>query len=102
MINIYKYTKGLYDTKCPGKLATETRTRGHQLKLAKIGARTNVRLHFFTSRTVNWWNNLPEEVVTAPSMNCFKSRFDNHFKDHPVVYNFKALDNPLCPTMSVN
>ena len=30
---------------------------------------------------VNLWNRLPSDVVSAPSVNAFKSRMDNHWKD---------------------
>jgi len=60
------------------------------------------RLYSFTNRVVSWWNSLPEEVVMAPTVNGFKTRFDKHMKDHPVVYNYRALDHPLSPTMSVS
>ena len=45
-----------------------------QKKDCKISARANV-LGF---RIVNFWNDLPEYVVTASSVNVFKNRFDKH------------------------
>ncbi|KAI8495249.1 hypothetical protein Bbelb_272350 [Branchiostoma belcheri] len=45
------------------------------------------------NRVVTWWNSLPEEVVSAPSVNSFKNRLDKHMRSHPVVYNPRALDN---------
>ena len=48
--------------------------RGHSLKLQKAYCRTSVRQHFFAERVVNEWNALPEAVVSAPSLNCFKER----------------------------
>jgi hypothetical protein len=35
-----------------------------------------MRSNFFGYRIVNMWNTLPEEVVSSPSVNCFKGRFD--------------------------
>ena len=88
LINTYKYIHGKYDTKpCIPGLVTSTRTRGHSLRLEKNSARTNKRLFFFSNRVVVWWNSLPEEVVTAPSVDSFKSRLDKHFENHPVVYD---------------
>ncbi|KAK3795981.1 hypothetical protein RRG08_042974 [Elysia crispata] len=30
---------------------------------------------------------LPESVVTAPTVNCFKNRLDKHWENHPSLYN---------------
>ncbi|KAI8489077.1 hypothetical protein Bbelb_333010 [Branchiostoma belcheri] len=102
MINVYKYTHGMYNTACLLPITTEKRTRGHHLKIKRTQAKTNMRLHFFTNRTASWWNELPGEVVMAPSVNSFKKRFDEYMETHPVVYNYRALDHPLRPEMSVN
>src|SRR5664279_2174270 len=51
-------------------------TRGHSLKLLKKQCRTNLRRNCFTSRVVNTWNSMPEEIVQSTSVNCFKGRFD--------------------------
>ena len=42
-------------------------TRGHNFKLAKHFARTDVRKNFFSNRVVNYWNDLPSAVVSAPT-----------------------------------
>ena len=34
------------------------------------------RKYYFSSRVVTDWNALPENVVTAPSINTFKNRLD--------------------------
>ena len=51
-------------------------TRGHSLKLEKTRHRTTKRAKFFSSRIVNEWNSLPEEVIDSPSVNTFKNRYD--------------------------
>ena len=38
-------------------------TRGHDFKLFKPHAQKNVRSKFFSVRTINSWNNLPNYVV---------------------------------------
>ena len=38
--------------------------------------------HFFSFRVVNLWNNLPSDVVSAPSVNAFKERLDKHWKEY--------------------
>ena len=54
-------------------------TRGHNFKLSKQSKTTcNQREHFFTNRIVTHWNNLPQEVVQANSINQFKARLDKY------------------------
>ena len=57
----------------------EVRTRGHHLKLTKKRALHQARMKLFSHRVVSHWNALPEEVVTVPSINCFKKRLDQHW-----------------------
>ena len=56
------------------------RTRGHKYKLTKSRSRLNIRKNCFSQRTVNEWNRLPESVVGADTLNCFKNRYDNYKK----------------------
>ena len=58
-------------------------TRGHPKKIFKERPRLNIRANSFPHRVVNTWNNLPEHVVMAPSVNAFKSRLNTHWKGHP-------------------
>ena len=44
----------------------------------------------FTDRVVNIWNSLPNKVVLADSVNCFKSRLDKFWQNQDIVYNFRA------------
>ena len=47
--------------------------------------------NYFTLRAAKIWNNLPEEIVTAPSKNTFKNRLDKYWKDQDLLYdNYKA------------
>ena len=50
---------------------TREGTRGHSLKLFIERACTNVRKESFSLRVTRLWNDLPEVVVTAPSVNSF-------------------------------
>ena len=79
MIDAYKYIHGHYDCARPSLPFSETtQTRGNSLKLKTCFSRLNVRKQFFSQRIVVLWNSLPEEVVTAPSINSFKARLDRH------------------------
>jgi len=42
----------------------------------KIGQDMTYVNFFFTNRVVNIWNSLPDYVVHADTINCFKSRLD--------------------------
>ena len=53
-------------------LDVNTSIRGHTLKVAKPRARLDIRLHNFSHRVVNCWNNLPVEIVELQSINNFK------------------------------
>ena len=64
----------------------EQKTRGHNLKLQKSHSRLNFRKYFFSQRAVNLWNNLPKEVVEAPSMDSFKSRLDKAWNSWDTLY----------------
>ena len=61
-------------------------TRGHSKKLSKPQVRTTQRLNSFSRRVISDWNQLPEEVVSAPSLNAFKNRLDKHWVRHPLKH----------------
>ena len=49
----------------------------HNLTRRKV-SRTDVRQHFFSQRTINLWNNLPTHIKEAPTINSFKSLYDDY------------------------
>ena len=51
-------------------------TRGNMYKFAKYRSRLYVRAGFFSQRIVNDRNKLPNDVVSADSVNEFKNRLD--------------------------
>ena len=57
----------------------DNQTRSNSRKLNNHGHwRTLVRVNSFSVRTVNAWNSLPREVVSAPTISIFKARLDDH------------------------
>ena len=55
-------------------LKKDSRTRGHEVKLVKDQCRLDIRKHSFSQRTINEWNKLSTDCVTASSVNMFKTR----------------------------
>ena len=67
------------------RLPSESNTRGHEYRVMRplsstVLYSTNKGHNRFTSRVVNDWNKLPENVVHATSINNFKNRLDEYFK----------------------
>ena len=63
--------------KCPHlndlfERVTHGRTRGHSKKIFVPRHSTDVRSRFLSVRIVELWNSLPEEVVSAESVQKFK------------------------------
>ena len=52
------------------------RTRGHEVTLAKDHCRLDIRKYSFSQRTINEWNKLSTDCVTASSVNMFKNKVD--------------------------
>jgi hypothetical protein len=80
MIELYKYMTGLYkvDTTWIPRAPTGC-TRGHSMKLEKRYCNLDIKRHSFSQRVINSWNSLTEEIVSAPTLNCFKARLDRHW-----------------------
>jgi len=60
LIELYKIVNGLSNLPVSTffEFRTDTRTRGHSLKLNKRRSNRDLRLHFFSERVVNRWNQL--------------------------------------------
>ena len=90
MIDVYKFLNKKYDTDKPQFTTINPegkRTRGHSKKIIKQRGKLNTRLNFFSFRVVNQWNDLPEEVINAKSLNAFKNRLDNFWKNKSNKYD---------------
>ena len=91
MIDTYKYVTHKY--KCQRfNFNTTSVTRSNDCKLVKNRYNTIKYQNFYTNSTVNAWNSLPAEVVSADTVNIFKNLLDNHWKNHPLKFN--AIANP--------
>ena len=88
MIETYKHLTNIYKTDHPLVRDHGTRTRGHHLKLKKLVAKSAIRKNFFSVRVVDLWNSLPQEVVSAVSLNSFKNRLDKHWNHIKYIQDF--------------
>ena len=61
-------------------LNKDSRTRGHDVKLVKDQCRLDIRKHSFSQRTINEWNKLSTDCVTASSVNMFKNKVDTYLR----------------------
>ena len=86
MIECFKYLTGIYAVGgVPLPRDTKSNTRGHSFKLLKPYVKTSIRQNFFSNRVVNAWNSLPEEVVTASTLNQFKNRLDRLWSEYKYL-----------------
>ena len=78
LIEVFKILHGFYDSKTTDSLfeLSQLTTRGHGFKLKKHATNTSLFKNFFTNSTINLWNKLTRETVSAPSVNAFKNRLD--------------------------
>ena len=58
---------------------SDSRTRGHGLKLVKSRFSKEVRKHYFYNRVINDWNELPAYVVHSRGVEEFKKNLDKHW-----------------------
>jgi len=50
----------------------------------------DLRKYSFCFRIVNMWNNLPNDMVEADTINTFKNRLDEHWSNQDVLFSFHA------------
>ena len=75
MVDTFKYVHQIYKPKAELLFKMDNRgvaLRGHESRMMKIRSRTAVRQQFLVNRVTSSWNNLPNKVVSAPSVTDFK------------------------------
>ena len=97
MIEMYKIMSNKYNKKACNfiqlseEIGIRGGNRGNSKKVYQQHARTQLRKNSFRLRSANLWNNLPEKIISAETLNCFKNRFDKYMEDQDIVFdNFKA------------
>ena len=81
-IEVFKILNGyeIIDRNMFFSLKKDSRTRGHEVKLVKDQCRLDIRKHSFSQRTINEWNKLSTDCVTATSVNMFKNKVDTYLR----------------------
>ena len=99
MIEVYKIIHNIYDHESVPNLLKNNETsqrtgnRGHSLKIFTQRPKLNLRIFLFPIRITEPWNSLPDTVVTAKSLNSFKTRLDTFWYNgynQDIVYDFEA------------
>lgn len=91
MIEIYKHvhiydSDTISDTFC--LRSRSSRKHGFQiLERAPLDGSTGPQSKSFYFRSIRAWNDLPDDVVTAGTVNDFKNRLDSNWKSHQLKYN---------------
>ena len=58
----------------------DSRTRGHEVTLVKDQCRLDIRKCTVSQWTINEWNKLSTDCVTASSVNMFKNKVDTYLR----------------------
>ena len=84
LIETFKILSGKYEFNHEKlfKFSDTSNTRGHTMKLYKPTLKKGLMLrkNFFNIAIINTWNDLPQGVVTASTVDTFKNRLDRHWK----------------------
>ena len=93
MIETFKILNNFYNSNCVPHLQLHEgySTRGSSLKLKPGSFRTDMGKYSFSNRIVKIWNTLPEDVVTAESVNSFKCKLDACWNGCELLFDFKAV-----------
>ena len=82
LIESFRLLKGIakLDYSLFFKLSGDSKVRGHTYKIVKNSFRLDVRTNFFSNGVVDAWNELPQYVVDAETVNSFKARLDKFYQ----------------------
>ena len=91
MIEVYKILNGIYDNSVKPNIpiSSESYTRGNSLKIVNHRCHYDLRKYSFCNRITNVWNSLPNDIVTASSVNSFKNKLDKHWSTQELIYSWK-------------
>ena len=78
MIWCYKIFNGMVTLGPPS--TTRSSTFGHHQRILRQRATNRARINAFSQRVIENWNDLPKKVIEATSVNDFKNKLDEHWK----------------------
>ena len=78
-------------------LNTETRTRGHTLKLLKPQCNRLSTVYRFSTQTISYWNSLPEMIVLSDSVRLFKKNLDEYLWFQTLLWKNPAVPGAPYP-----
>jgi hypothetical protein len=83
LIQMFKMSKNLHVFQTIFTLNNSNSLRGNKFKIFKPNCRLNLKKNFFSHRTVNIWNRLPNSIACSDSINLFKNKLDvfNYFTE---------------------
>ena len=92
MIKTYKILTGKYDIETAASLVEVLflSNKRSQLEITKNKTKYDLCKFCFANRIVNIWNSLPSYVVSAKTVNCFKTRLDRFWLNQDIIYNFRS------------
>ena len=98
LIEVYKMVHNVYDPDVYKVLqkredvAQGTGTRGHSQMLFHQHGQKLLIKHFFALRVTEHWNQLPEDVTSAPDVLNFKIQLDKYYINKEIYYeNYECL-----------
>ena len=80
LICVFKIIHGLIDIQPQSffDFDNDSRTRGHRHKIKHPRFYLDIRKHWFASRIISLWNDLPSECVEAANVISFKNKVTNY------------------------
>ena len=93
MIETYKIINQKYDQDCVEgifQMREDDVTRGNTKKIFKRRSRLNLRKYSFPNRVVDKWNDLPEWVVNADTVEKFEHQLDKVWSGQEQRFSYRA------------
>ena len=88
LIEIYKILNGFTGISMNNyfTIITDSRTRGHSMKLFKERSRLNISKFFYSNRVISCWNSLPDYIIAAESINSFNNCKPGQLLDYHWIW----------------